>query len=259
MLTARRAMLGLALLLAMIGDSSGQSPPEPPRQDPGGAQQRTNTEQHDTDRAPPSAIKILPPEHAQQEPTSDEQKGQKKPSDALTLSDKIAAIIALFQFFALVGTVLVLICTARRQLRAYISIENAARYGGGHSLTPQFSLRFKNCGQTPAKNMTYWIDAEVHEFPFDPVLISSKKEVMDGGELPPSMGLSVAPINIDKRASIPDARAEEFNKGKIAFYIFGRLDFDDAFGQHRWLEFRLYYVADCMAHGRLAVEKIDSN
>jgi hypothetical protein len=77
MLTIRPAILGLALLLAMIGDSSGQSHPEPPRQNPGGAQQQTNTEKRDTDQAPSSAIKILPAEQTQPKPIADEQNAER--------------------------------------------------------------------------------------------------------------------------------------------------------------------------------------
>src|SRR5580693_9327293 len=109
MLTARRAILGLALLLAMIGDSSGQSPPEPPRQNPGGAQQQPNTEERDTDQAPPpSIIKKAPAEDTQQKPNDREQNAQENRSNAWTLSDEIAvvaSIAGMLQFVALIVTV----------------------------------------------------------------------------------------------------------------------------------------------------------
>ena len=229
MLTTRRAILGLALSLAMIGNSFGQSPTEPPRQNPGGAQQRSDTEQRDTDQAPPSIIKKLPAEDTQQKPTGDEEQGTQKQSEAWTLSDKIAAIagiVALLQFFALVGTICVLVRTARRQLRAYIAIENAVA-DGDHPLpprfnlpfTPQFSLRFKNCGQTPAYAGTYWIDVKVSQVPFDPRLIPVGKKTVSGKfDLPPTMCIYPAQLNGDKIASISaPEQAREFSEKKIAF------------------------------------------
>jgi hypothetical protein len=128
MLRTCRVILGMALLHAMMVDSSGQSRQEPPRQNPGGTQQRTNTEQRDTDQVPPSIIKKLPAEDIQQKPAADEQKGPDNRSDTWALSDKIAviaSIVALLQFFALVGTLFVLMSTARRQLRAYVLISSA--------------------------------------------------------------------------------------------------------------------------------------
>jgi hypothetical protein len=68
---------------------SGQSRQEPPRQNPGGTQQRTNTEQRDTDQVPPSIIKKLPAEDIQQ-----------KPSDTWLLAIKLRSSLALSRCFS---------------------------------------------------------------------------------------------------------------------------------------------------------------
>src|SRR3984893_3869189 len=179
--------------------------------------------------------------------------------------DNAEAIIAAFTIVIALSTVFLWVATrdlvrgaektAKQQLRAYLSVENATRLGS-HSLTPKFSLRFKNCGQTPAYNVIYWVDVKVHKFPFDSGLIPSKNKIMGRLELPPTMGFSCAPINSDNIASIPTEHEREFSESKIAFYIFGRLDFDDAFGEPRWLELRLVYLPESMSSGALVVDEI---
>ena len=160
----------MALLLAIMVDSSGQSRQEPPRQNPGGTQQRTNTEQRDTDQVPPSIIKKLPAEDIQQKPAADEQKGQDNRSDTWALSDKIAviaSIVALLQFFALVGTVFVLMSTARRQLRAYVLVSSAQIHDFGIEHPPRVEVIIKNSGQTPAFDLLSWGGMIIEKFPLN--------------------------------------------------------------------------------------------
>jgi hypothetical protein len=56
--------------------------------------------------------------------------------------------------------------TAKRQLRAYLSIELAVR-DGPHQLVPEFKAKitFKNCGQTPAYEGTLWMN--IYAYPQD--------------------------------------------------------------------------------------------
>jgi hypothetical protein len=77
------------------------------------------------------------------------------------IQDNAEAIIALFTFILAFSTIFLWVATrdlvrgakktAEQQLRAYLAIESGARIGP-HTLTPQFMLRFENCGQTPAYN-----------------------------------------------------------------------------------------------------------
>jgi hypothetical protein len=242
MLMARRAILGLALLLAMIGDSAGQSLPEPPRQNPGGTQQRPSTEQRDTDQAPPSIIKKLPAEDTQQKSHADEQKGPEKPSDAWTLSDKIAAIAsiaALLQFFALVITVFVLMSTAKRQLRAYVFVYSAEISNIMSDQNVAVTLVVKNFGQTPAYKLSAWLGVDILPFPLKTPLSSAadiqqiaNTNIGPGGEQAMKFS-SDRPIPVELR--------DEFEPQKIsAVYVHGTIKYVDAFKIRRFTNFRLY-------------------
>jgi hypothetical protein len=256
MLMARHAILGLALLLATICDSSGQSPPEPPRQNPGGTQQRTNTEQHDTDQAPPSVIKILPPEQTQQKSTYDEQKGPEKPSDAWTLSDKIAAIAsiaALLQFFALVITVFVLMSTANRQLRAYVFISGAQLDDIGVGQIPYAQLRFKNFGQTPAYKMTQWAMVGIGKFPLETHPTTNESEPLPERPLPPQGEISLHPPKY--KTPLNAKMLDELSKGMLAIYVTGEIRYRDAFKKKRRTRYLLYSGGSIGLSGQLAAYK----
>jgi hypothetical protein len=245
MLKAHRAILGLALLLAMIGESSGQSPPEPPGQNPGGAQQRTNTEQRDTDQAPPSIMKPVgqtPAEHTQPKPTADEQKGPENRSNTWAISDKIAIIasaVALLQFFVLIGTVCIMMRTARRQLRAYVTII------GGSLITQEKTLHgileLKNAGQTPAYELTIWSQMKIQSsnetFVQDPRHPGHDDSAL--GKMIVGPGSTTNPrdrleIPADSDVSLPAIR-----NGPALVYIWGRIDYRDAFRCKRFMEFTL--------------------
>ena len=145
--------------------------------------------------------------------------------------------------------------TAKRQLRAYLAVESGVR-DGPHTLTPHFKLVFKNCGQTPAYNGEGWVDAQVHEYPLVSDLIPQENKTINKFEMPPTNRFFAERINANNVASIAE-RSGEFDGGKIAFYIFGRLTFVDAFDNSCWLEYRFRYGNDCVVRGNLIIEEIN--
>jgi hypothetical protein len=75
------------------------------------------------------------------------------------LSDRIAVIaslVALLQFGALVATVIVMVNTSRRQLRAYIGVTTGSlKFGVVDGVQmAKATIRIKNFGQTPAFDVT---------------------------------------------------------------------------------------------------------
>jgi hypothetical protein len=147
--------------------------------------------------------------------------------------------------------------TAEQQLRAYLSIDSGMRKGD-HTFTPKFKLRFKNCGQTPAYKGEGWVDIQVREYPLTSDLVPSENKMINRFEMPPTNGFSARQINADNVATIAN-RSGEFDVGRIAFYIFGELNFVDAFDEPRWLKYRFRYGNDCMGDGSLALDEIKSN
>jgi hypothetical protein len=148
--------------------------------------------------------------------------------------------------------------TAERQLRAYLSIEKAIRVDS-HSLSPEFLISFKNRGQTPAYSGKNWVDVKVGERPLTTILVRSDTVALDKFELTPGHEFTVHQINGEKSISISTEQTTEFNDGKIAFYVFGQLDFIDAFGKARWLKFRFRYGSESVARGHLTTEEVQSN
>ena len=238
MLIVRCPILGLALLLATIGDSSGQSQSEAPRQNTGSSQQQPNTKQRGTERAP-SVIKILPAEQAQQKGTDDQQKGPDKPSDAWTLSDKIAAIasiVALLQFCALVATVVVLMRTASRQLRAYVFVADAEITDIGTD-SIQAVVTIKNTGQTPAYDVTLSTKAVAFNIPgkviFEPTPVGPDSSRFVFG--PDATGRRNIPLHtiLGEPSAIAALRER-----RGVLYVYGEILYKDAFKKDRYMRFR---------------------
>jgi hypothetical protein len=147
---------------------------------------------------------------------------------------------------------------SERELRAYISIERSAR-SGPHRAAPRFDVGFQNRGQTPAYNGRYWVDIQIHECPLKTELVRSGKETVGTFEIPPGNAFTLASFNDNEIATLPDLQNPDFTAGKSAFYVFGQLDFVDAFGKTRWLKFRTRYDIECVSLGELHVENIQSN
>jgi hypothetical protein len=232
----------MALLLAMMVDSPGQSRPEPPRQNPGGTQQRTNTEQRDTDQAPPSIIKKLPAEDTQQKPAADEQKGPDNRSDTWALSDKIAviaSIVALLQFFALVGTIFVLTSTARRQLRAYVGTTSSPNNFPSLNIGQRQSgdILVTGYGQTPALKMRYWGNIIIREYPLATSLpIQPFRKTCR--PINPKQTIVMAFVTAHQLTA---AEVQEIRAGTQCFYIYGVIEYFDIFGERRETTFRYWY------------------
>jgi hypothetical protein len=150
----------IAAVLGLFGPEANSQPA--PEQNPPSTQQQANPEQRGTEQAP-FIIKITPPPETQDKSkpaTAEREEATESTWRGLFrdwgLSEKIAAIaslVAFFQFLALLATVLVISRNARRQLRAYVSLETgSARLvddPNGEPILEGF-VKLKNFGSTPA-------------------------------------------------------------------------------------------------------------
>jgi hypothetical protein len=234
----RRATFGLVLLVVMAANASGQSQSQAPRQNTQGGQQRANPEQRGSEQAP-FVVKILPTQETQQKTAASEQNGPVKPSDAWTLGDKIAAIasiLAFLQFVALTATVLVLMRTARRQLRAYVNvvhgIANPQIAVGG---TPRFEVVIHNFGQTPAHHVSSWIQMQVGTATFVGDLPS--------GSAVPGHSVIAPTGEFVLWAVRPEVwtkdEVEGMTNGRLAVHVYGEITYRDIFKKERYTRFRL--------------------
>jgi hypothetical protein len=268
MLKARHVIIALALLLAMLGDSWGGSRRPLPSHGILISQNQTqapdqpaqsSVDQRGTEQSP-VIVKIAPGPNAKEEADQaksdrDNKTAADRRSEYITVSIAIASAI---QTIVLIVTVVVMMCNGRRQLRAYISIQQAKRTTP-HQPVPQFQLVVKNWGQTPAYSVTYWVEVKVCELASAASITPSEHEFISGSELQPSDNFTVGQINNDTKIGISDEQAVAFADGKIAFYIFGRLDFLDAFQTRRWVKFKFRYGNESAPNGQCVVEEIRSN
>ena len=129
--------------------------------------------------------------------------------------------------------------TAKRQLRAYLTISHKKMTRLVAGKKAEVEVAFGNSGQTPARQIT--VICEIKTFP--------KPASEDGFALrPPRIhkGASVAILGPGRECfSYVEAETEEtaesivlLEDGTNELYVFGRLDYEDAFGAKRTTWFR---------------------
>jgi hypothetical protein len=145
--------------------------------------------------------------------------------------------------------------TAERQLRAYVFVHASSREGA-HSLTPEFHIEFKNFGQTPARGGTYWVHCKIDDYWSESGFERPSNVGVGRFELAPSGVGTITGINAEpNKVSVDGDKLAPFTERKTAFFVFGQIDYVDAFSQKRTTKFRLRYDADGVRYGRLAACK----
>jgi hypothetical protein len=124
------------------------------------------------------------------------------------------------------------------ELRAYVSIVEAFRINTHNEHAPTFEVNIKNCGQTPAYELTGWGAIEVREFPFvGPIQARESHGVETKMTLGPDSEHTIS------RKRAPEWTEQEIldvSAGKAAIYWFGEINYKDAFGKSRATEFCFY-------------------
>jgi hypothetical protein len=131
--------------------------------------------------------------------------------------------------------------SSKRQLRAYVSVNEAhfsfggtaaMHYGDPTDHRLDFTLQFKNAGQTPAYGLSWWTQVGV-ALPEDRVLLPDGPPVEErstAAVLGPG-GIITA---MDKRVSSAH-EVESIKNGNYTAYIWGRVDYRDAFDTARYV------------------------
>jgi hypothetical protein len=253
MLNACRVVLGLALLVATLSDSLGQSSKQTSpsaAQSNSQAQAKGNTDQQ---KAPsdqrgtesaPLVVKIVGTEPQAQRAADTDRNGNKDNSaDWSMVGASVAiAIIAVLQLFAFVAqawwlrqTVAIMKDTAQRQLRAYVSdVEGEAAFSGDGTFI-NVDIVFRNSGQTPA------YDVEIRCDP--PVLGRTDARPFDQASRFAPVQTIIAPDSkfvIRRILSIDnDANAiQQIQNSERAIFIWGSVNYRDAFAKRRHFVFR---------------------
>jgi hypothetical protein len=150
--------------------------------------------------------------------------------------------------------------TARRQLRAYLSVTTTGppeKFAGLQPGRPNVEatkavLFIKNGGQTPAYAVSYWIGITIAEFPLKtplptpPITFKLARSIIGSGDATTAIAQSLRPMTLDEERRV--------QKGEMAIYVFGEVKYRDAFRVRRHVTFRLF---NQLWHGRVGSLDID--
>jgi hypothetical protein len=147
------------------------------------------------------------------------------------------------------------------QLRAYLSLKvpEGLPPRFGQDTGPWCAFLVRNTGQTPAFRMTYWIHAGI-----GPVNLTGP--LPSGADAQPHP-LTLAPdatINIRTQGPPPQkGDFEAFTQGRLAAYVWGEINYTDAFANPRFHRFRYTYgitdIAGDIVGVRLCAEGNEAN
>ena len=126
--------------------------------------------------------------------------------------------------------------TAERQLRAYVFVKSMELRYFGTTRPFEVAARVKNSGQTPAYHLRTRITATLAVFPIKEFV--SAPPTPGESILGPSDELEIS--NVSPRTLTADERGKTVN-GEYAIYVYGEIDYVDAFGRTRHTRFRGIY------------------
>ena len=122
--------------------------------------------------------------------------------------------------------------TARKELRAYVALDDIFFSEAGESAAGVHKLRIRNYGQTPASRMSIWCERATH-LPQEGVKPFYDSPLVDGQLLHPvqafTLGLSAAPL---------------YRIGKPGFFTYGRIIYHDIYDQWWVTKFCYRYEGD---------------
>jgi hypothetical protein len=125
--------------------------------------------------------------------------------------------------------------TAERQLRAYITSAGAVIFAKGTDC--RLHIKFVNSGQTPAYKFQCWYNFAVCQLvgapPFDNVGTPVGSSVVGAGEF----------NHIIRDFAITSAQKEAITDGLLGIFVWGRVTYQDAFRNSRFLHFQLIAVS----------------
>jgi hypothetical protein len=143
---------------------------------------------------------------------------------------------------------------SERELRAYVfpvafTIRNFKTTLSSVSTSQRISafVKIKNTGQTPAYKFTCQVKMIVVPFPQTDFTFSKEEAEFTPGYLGPEGTLSYSPV---KDTMLTREQAKHVIDGAWAIYVFGRIDYVDAFKVQRWTTFRTLARGD---HGVMSV------
>lgn len=135
--------------------------------------------------------------------------------------------------------------TSRRELRAYIFSERVGVYPL-EKQTPRSengkigsTLFINNSGQTPAYHVVHWCALALHPVADEAALVAPSLSGLVYNTLPPG-----GSMHAHRRLPNRLTREEQTNlqRGVLALYVYGRIEYTDAFGATHYTNYRFAYA-----------------
>ncbi|MER9643303.1 hypothetical protein [Mesorhizobium sp. M0239] len=161
---------------------------------------------------------------------------QEVPAWAQIIIGAASTLIAVIALIISVWTAITSIRTTRAQLRAYVCLEGVTAPTGFEAEQITAVAHVKNFGATPASKMSQWTLIKLREYP-----LVGDLEPFDSAGHPNQLVLPPSAITL----SMPTHRALEaweitaMKKEELALYVYGQIDYLDAFGSKRSTKFRM--------------------
>ncbi len=142
--------------------------------------------------------------------------------------------------FAAVRNLTVVQETSKRQLRAYVDVDQASITKSDALGQLEAGLRLLNSGQTPAYDVTWRHAVAWLPYPFTEESFhrSAAELASDAPSTMAAGGASM--LTAVLREPVPAANIEAYQRGTMAIAVFGEITYRDTFGEHRSTAFRLY-------------------
>jgi hypothetical protein len=167
-----------------------------------------------------------------------------------SVSDKIAfwaVVAAIVQAIALLMTFRLTALATRRQLRAYVFPETFDLYDGAtinppqpaHAGEPMAVLVLKNSGQTPAYKVVSLAQFQIIEPIHENQLVIAPLIDKFSANLGPGTSIRNSP-RLNRHLSPQEIT--DINSGAKGLYLYGRIDYRDAFKKKRFTTFRMRYL-----------------
>jgi hypothetical protein len=168
---------------------------------------------------------------------------------SLSLPDKIAfgaLAVGLAQAIALIWTVLLARSTARRQLRAFVVPETFDLLSGAvlnppqpaYADDPAVNLVIKNRGQTPAYKVRTHAQLSVIAPNAESSLVVPPLQPGQYSILGPNVGSTIF-RRLSRNLTVEEIA--DIRTGAKAIYLYGRIEYIDAFKRRRFTTFRIRY------------------
>jgi hypothetical protein len=154
-----------------------------------------------------------------------------------------------------VATVAVLVRTARRQLRAYVYLDEATVFAAdvnGAVILPQAQLsvgtrptamiKFKNTGQTPAYDVAMYGEVAFAPWPLEPIRLPAIDFARGATKesLGPGAVRNKWHIPPDHIPAITDADITRLQNGELALFVYGEVRYKDVFRKNRFTRYRYF-------------------